>query len=111
MFPWAENCERINRKFCKWVLNIKINTNNYAIYGETGRFPLYIERHIRIFKYCFKISYENNTNCILATVYTKLLNELGNKLNCSDWLSHIKTVLDQYGFHNVWLAIQSVCKC
>ena len=59
-------------------------------------------------KYWFKISDGNNTNCILATVCTKLLNELENKPNCSNWLAHIKTVLNQSGFHDVWLYRASV---
>ena len=59
----AENCERIHRKFCMWVLNVKINTYDYAIYGETGMFPLYIERHVRMIKYWFKVSDANNKNC------------------------------------------------
>ena len=104
----AENCERIHRKFCKWVLNVKINTNNYAIYGETGRFPLYIERHVRMIKYWFKISDVNNKNCILSTTYAKLLDAIQNDPNSSNWLSHIKSILDRSGFHEVWLYRASV---
>ena len=36
----AENIERIHRKLCKWLLNVKISTNSLALYAEVGRFPL-----------------------------------------------------------------------
>ena len=33
-------------KFCKWILKDKVNTNNNTLYGETGRFTLYILKGI-----------------------------------------------------------------
>ena len=43
-FSKAENIERVHRKFCKWLLNVKMSTNSLSLYSELGRFPLYIER-------------------------------------------------------------------
>ena len=50
-FMNAERIERVQRKFCKWMLNVKQSTNNLAIVSELGRFPMCIERKIRIVKY------------------------------------------------------------
>ena len=44
----AECIERVHRKFCKYIINVKRTTNNYALYSEVGRYPLSIERRIRI---------------------------------------------------------------
>ena len=51
----AECIERVHRKFCKYIINVKQTTSNYALYSEVGRHPLSIERHIRIVKYCFNL--------------------------------------------------------
>jgi hypothetical protein len=50
-FNKAENIERVQRKFCKSLLNVKMSTNTLSLYFELGRFPLYIKRYFRIAKY------------------------------------------------------------
>ena len=40
----AEVIERVHRCYIKWILNVKRTTTSYAIYGETGRFPMVINR-------------------------------------------------------------------
>ena len=47
----ADRIERIDRKFLKYILNVKTTTNNCAVYKELGRYPLSIERQLRIMKY------------------------------------------------------------
>jgi hypothetical protein len=39
-FSQAETLERLHRKYLKWTLDVKMSTNSYALYGETGRRPL-----------------------------------------------------------------------
>ena len=51
----ADNLERVHRKFCKWLLNVKPSSSNVAIYGELGRLHLFVGRQIRIVKYWLKI--------------------------------------------------------
>ena len=46
----ADGCESVHRKYLKWLQGVKISTSNMAVYGETGRFPLFIDRYIRIVK-------------------------------------------------------------
>ena len=45
-FSNAQCIERVHRKFCKRILNVKLSTNNYALYTELGRHPLFIERQL-----------------------------------------------------------------
>ena len=54
-FSSAEKCERVHRKFLKRVLSVKMSTNTMTLYGETGRFPIFIDRYVRIVKYWRKI--------------------------------------------------------
>ena len=67
-FTSADCIEIIHRKFCKSIVNIKMSTNNYALYKELGRYPLIIGRQLRIVKCWFKLKSELNANCILKTV-------------------------------------------
>ena len=39
----AKCIERVHRKFCKYIINVKQTTNNYALYSEVRRYPLSIE--------------------------------------------------------------------
>ena len=59
----ADSTERVHKKFCKSVLNVKSSTNSFAIYGELGRFPLIIERRIQIVKYFLKLQQIKKETC------------------------------------------------
>ena len=47
-FSKADNVKRVHRTFIKRILGVNINTNNNAIYGELGRYPVYTIRYVRI---------------------------------------------------------------
>ena len=47
-FTKYERIKRVHRLFCKYLLHVKMTTNLYALYSEVGRFPLYIERYVRM---------------------------------------------------------------
>ena len=44
---WGIYCikeiDKFHIKFCKYVLGVKTQTSNFAVYGELGRFPFYIK--------------------------------------------------------------------
>lgn len=100
----AECVERIHRKFLKYILNVKLSTNNYAIYKELGRYPLRLVRYIRIIKYWFKLADASNSNCILNTLYINMLSEMEKTAftRKQSWLSKVKHLLDNNGFSEVW---------
>lgn len=105
----AENIERVHRKFCKWILNVKMSTNSLALYSELGRFPLYIERYIRAIKYWLKLYNEKNNNCILNTIIQRQRNEVEQSNINNNWSSKIRQQLNSLGFTEVWLFPESVC--
>ena len=43
--------EGIQLNFCKRLLNVSYSTSSLAVYGELGRYLLYVLRHISIVKY------------------------------------------------------------
>jgi exonuclease III len=97
-FTKSKEIERIHLKFCKRLLQVRPNSCNACVYGELGRFPLYINRYTRMLKYWFKISSGNNI--ILKTVYN--MNVECCLKGHTNWISHIKKLLDDYGFTYVF---------
>ena len=94
--------------FCKQILNVKLLTNNYALYTDLGRHPLYTERQIRIIKYWFKLATERNLNCILKSAFEDIKNRTENSRNNLLWTSKVKSLLERNGFAEVWQYPESV---
>ena len=107
-FSKATNIERVHRKFCKWHLNVKMSTSNLSLYGELGRFPLFIGRQVRIIKYWLNLYQTKNENCILRTVNAELGHETECNPTSSNWASKVKELLERSGFYDVWLFPESV---
>ena len=57
----CKRIERVHLKFCKRLLNVRTSACSVGVYGELGRFPLYISRYVRMIKYWFKIMNTENT--------------------------------------------------
>ena len=54
----VSNCdiiERVHLKYCKLLLNLRSSTPNCMIYGELGRYPLYIDIKQRMVSYWIKL--------------------------------------------------------
>ena len=104
----AECIERVHRKFCKYMLNVKLSTNTYAVYSELGRYPLIIERQTRMVKYWFSLLQKINVNCILEAVYNSMKENILLNTESNFWLVKIKQLLERNGFADVWHFPQSV---
>ena len=94
-FSNAECIERVHRKFCKWIINVKMSTNSNALCNELGRYPLFIEQQIRIIKYWFKLLNDFNPNCILKSVYNSMKVQTENDLNAMLWTTKVKDLLQK----------------
>ncbi|KAH3733781.1 hypothetical protein DPMN_040215 [Dreissena polymorpha] len=90
--------ERIHLKFCKRLLNVKQTVCNAVVYGELGRYPLFIHRYVKMVKYWFKLI--ETDNIILKSIYIQALNDCQN--GRSNWVSNVKLLLDTYGFSYVF---------
>jgi hypothetical protein len=97
----CQEIERIHLKFCKHILNVKLSTSNVGVYGELARFPLYINRYIRIFKFWLKIL--NTKNCVIRKIYDLMLED--EKVN---WANNVKKLLYCYSFGYIWESPQNV---
>ena len=89
----SKEIERIHLKFCKRLLNVPTNTCTAAVYGELGRYPLFINRYVRILNYWLKII--STDNIILKRIYSQAVDDCddGNR----NWVHNIKNMLNEYG--------------
>ena len=81
----------------KLLLGVKKSTSIMAVYRETGRYPLYINRYVRMIKVWGNVLKTDN---IMKTLYNDMFKELKN--GPKNWASHIKDNLDMCGFSYVW---------
>jgi len=51
----SKEFERLHLKFLKRLLRVNQSTCNAFVYGELGRYPLYINRFVCIIKYWLKV--------------------------------------------------------
>ena len=96
--------ESVHLFACKRFLNVSSRTPNLMIYGELGRYPLYIDSALKSVKYWFKLQ-----NLLLAR-YPKQAYEMEKKIitrnneqDSTNWAYNIKRCFDLYGFSEVWL--------
>ena len=80
-----------------------MNSYSIGVYGELARYPLYIQRYYRIIKYWCTLRQSNNI--ILIKLYDSGLADC--LLGRTNWISNVKTLLDDYGFLNVFTAANS----
>ena len=69
-----------------------------AVYGEFGRFSMYILRYHKIIEYWFKVL--QTENIILKNVYLQSLHDV--KCSKRNWVFNVKRILDIYGFSDVF---------
>jgi hypothetical protein len=86
-----KDIEKIHIKFCKSLLGVKAQTPNYAVYGELGRFPLYLVGKERAIKFWLKI--KKNVNSPIHNIYTDQVNS-----NYNNWSKRMFDFVNNLGF-------------
>ena len=94
-----EQIESVHLFACKKVLHVRNKTPNGVVYGELGRYPLFITATVRFIKYWLKLLMQ--PDFYSRKVY-KMLLALHNR-GKTTWVSHVKLVLCTNGFEQVWL--------
>jgi hypothetical protein len=100
-FHTAPDIEKVHLYFCKRVLRLKKSTANYFVYGELGRYPLYVHRLLRIIKYWLKVVM-HKPNPLVHSMYLELCRQI-HPVNSNNWASMVKKLLSELGFGHVWL--------
>ena len=97
-FGISTEIERIHLKCCKTILNVRINTSNCAVYGELGRYPLFLSRYIKIIKYWYKVA--DSDNVIVKEIYDMSVNDCENGKR--NWVADVKDLLSKHGYAYVF---------
>ena len=95
----TEQIERVHLFACKKFLHVRNKTPN-DVYGELGRYPLFITATVRFIKYWLKLLMQQD-NFYSRKAY-KMLLALHNR-GKTTWVSLVKLVLCTNGFEQVWL--------
>ena len=94
-----DRIEKLQLFALKRMLGVTKKTPNCMVYGETGRYPFYVDSRLRAVGYWFKIiSMEDDRLPKIA--YRRELMERRKKFN---WAMEIKNILDRTGYSNVWI--------
>ena len=84
----------------KRFLNVPIRASNIMVYGETGRYPLFIRAYIKCIKYWLRLL-KLPSSRLSKQAYLMLSRQHENgKFN---WVSSVKQILTTNGFGIVWL--------
>ena len=101
-----EDCvilEKLQLRFCKYILSVNKCTYNNMVYGELGVLPLKV--HVKCRALCFWARLITDQKCKLSSLIYKLFYCMF-ELNIyeSKWILYIKDSLIDCGFPGVWNA-------
>ena len=97
--------ERVHLFAIKRFLNVSTRTPSALVYGETGRYPLYVNTYTRCIKYWLNLVRMPDNR--LPSKSYKMLYYLHCK-NKNNWVSYVCFTLYRFGFGFVW-ENQGVC--
>jgi hypothetical protein len=95
----ARECEKVHLFVLKKFLRVEMRTPNDLVYGETGRYPIYINSIINCIRYWLKLVRMCN-NRLPRKAYEMLFDlDTRDKTN---WVSCVRYKLFHFGFGFVW---------
>ena len=95
-----DSIERVHLMACKRYFGVPSRTPNKMVYGELGRYPLFIASHVRCIKYWFRLLYMEQSR-LPNQAYRMLVNLDENGKQC--WATEVRELLCKTGFYFVWL--------
>ena len=82
--------EKVNLSMCRYVLSVNRKTSKLALYGELGRYPLYIDI-MSMVKYWIRLNSSKVSDKLLASALAENEYMMQNKQKC--WLSSVDMIL------------------
>ena len=92
--------ERVHLFALKMFLNASLRTPNLMVYGETGRYPLFVNIYVKCIKFWLRIL--KMPPCCLPFKAYKMLLHL-HEQNKTTWASSVCYALYRYDFRGVWV--------
>jgi hypothetical protein len=88
--------DKLHLRFCKYILGVRPQTSNVAVFGELGRKPLSVIAKERALKYWLKIMHNNDS------LINKTFLKQKSVLRQGSWASNIKSTFDRLGLGFIW---------
>ena len=98
--------ESVHLFACKKLLSVNLRTPNAMVYGETGRYPLYIDSTISVVRYWFalqKMDFHRIPRQAFEMYYNLMSADVGGTKLVWNWVAMVNRSLDLHGFSEVWL--------
>ena len=92
--------ERIHLFALKRFLNTSLRTPNVMVYGETGRYPLFVNIYVKCIQFWLRIL-KMSPNRLPFKAYRMLLHL--HEQNKKTWASSVCYMLYKYDFGEVWV--------
>ena len=96
----SQDIEIVHNKFCKFVLNLSVQSPNCFARGELGRYSMSPHKYFRAIKYWLRIIYLPN-NRLPKQCYN--LQKRWTETDTKCWALDIRDLLFRTGFGEVWL--------
>ena len=74
-FHKAPAVEKLYLQYCKRIFHVKRSTANFFVYGELGRYPMYIGRFVKIIKFWIKIILGKASPFVKVIIYCIMIHE------------------------------------
>ncbi len=84
--------EKIQLRFCKFILHVKRSTPNAMVLGELGEYPLALYIKIRMISFWLKLSNATIVNCHILCIHLR---------DVSPWITQIQSIFNNAGFQYV----------
>ena len=91
--------EMVHLSFLKNMLGVKQQTTAVTIFGDTGRYPLFLKQQILALKYWIRLI-SLPKSCYLRIVYNSLASL--DFIDETNWCSHIRSLLFRTNHCDVW---------
>jgi hypothetical protein len=95
--------ESVQLEFLKYVLHLKKSTPSIFVYGETGKFPLYVHIYKTMVKFWHKLMIDQSSKYSCNILHT-LVDCYKYDIHKNVWLVKVKQILDECGLSFVWNA-------
>ena len=86
-------CNKLNIKFCKYILGVNKKTTNLAVLAELEKFPIYISIVTSIFMYWHRV--QNKPSKLMKAAYEECKNMYDDHLQLWLWPINYKLTYQQ----------------
>ena len=95
-----DGIEKVHMMACKRFLGVPLRTPNKMVYGELGRYPLFVNSTLRFLKYWLRVLKMDDIR-IPKEAYKMMILMDESEKKC--WVTQVKDVLSKNGFYCVCL--------